>query len=32
MIGFIEDSDKARRFAPKVAILREAIHLLQSAA
>ncbi len=28
MIGFIEDGDKAKRFGPKVAILREAIGLL----
>lgn len=29
MIGFIEDGDKARRFAPKVAILREAVERLK---
>lgn len=30
MIGFIEDGDKAKRFGPKVAILREAIHRLEA--
>ncbi|MGY0777102.1 hypothetical protein ACW7BC_04400 [Azospirillum argentinense] len=29
MIGFIEDSDPAKRFGPKVAILREAVGLLE---
>ncbi|WP_448203677.1 hypothetical protein [Azospirillum sp. sgz302134] len=30
MIGFIEDGDPANRFAPKVAILREAVTRLES--
>ncbi|MBK3733952.1 hypothetical protein GAY29_12655 [Azospirillum brasilense] len=29
MIGFIEDSDPSKRFGPKVAILREAVELLE---
>lgn len=29
MIGFIEESDRAKRFGPKVAILREAVGLLE---
>lgn len=29
MIGFIEESDRAKRFGPKVEILREAVGLLE---